>query len=88
MNCLFTCTYSAKLSGCHRQRQEMELRLRKEEEDRQQRRKRVELIMARTRAKGGTPSATPTKVSYRVSRNGVIEKDFTFFFFPPRTGQQ
>lgn len=41
----------------------MELKLKKEEADRQERRKRVELIMSRTRAKGGTPSVTPTKVN-------------------------
>lgn len=40
----------------------MEVKLKKEEEDRQARRKRVEAIMSRTRAKGGTPSVTPSKV--------------------------
>jgi len=40
----------------------MEIKLKKEEEDRQARRKRVEAIMLRTRAKGGTPTVTPSKV--------------------------
>lgn len=44
----------------------MELKLKKEEEDRQARRKRVEAIMSRTRAKGGTPSVTPTKVDLKL----------------------
>lgn len=45
----------------------MEIKLKKEEEDRQARRKRVEAIMSRTRAKGGTPSVTPSKVRIKLA---------------------